>query len=778
MNLWLHTSDTPRTPDKVSPGERVDLVIGSWPVEPGQRLWIDYRRRGRDGEERQTVEAAWLHNTGGNSYWSATIGPFIRGDVVEYRARGGAPSGGAETEPESFRVGARLHLALLWHQHQPLYKDLWSGEQRGSYRQPWVRLHACRDYYAMAALLDRHPGIHLTINLTPVLLWQLEDYTERGATDRALELTLTPAEELEAEERLEVIDGFFDADWHRQVFPHARYRELFELRAAGASFGPQDLRDLQMWFNLAWFGQEFRVGEVDLLTGERASVGRFVAKGRNFTHEEVQEAVAEQRKVMRAVVPLHRELQDRGQIEISTSPYYHPILPLLIDSDEASLDRPGGRLPPRFSFPQDAQAQVSLAVDDYRRRFGRSPRGIWPAEGAVSRSMVPMLADAGIDWMASDQGVLARSGLWGYEADDPQVLCRPYRLEEAGRTLSIFFRDTRISDEIGFHYQGYGDGEAAARDFLRQLRQRFADAGAVEAEPVVTVVLDGENAWGAYPDDARPFLHALYRQLEDSEDVVTVTFSECLSGAPARDMEAHPLSSQERLHLLHTGSWIDEHGSDPGVDLGTWIGEGEENRAWQLLLEARHALAAAGASPETHPEAFQAIYAAQGSDWFWWFGEDQDSGADEQFDELFRGHLRGAYRSAGLQPPERLARPLVARRVSWTAGRELPTLLRGDSLTVQANCPGLLEWRFEAGETSYQALRAVGGVMAGVQRHQATVGPFTEQGALVFRYLCTHPECERTGPCGRQEENVVRVLDLGAAEANPPGSDGGVAGGG
>lgn len=651
-----------------------------------------------------------------------------------------------------------LALALLWHQHQPVYRDTAHPTPAGSYRQPWVRLHAIRDYYSMAALVAEHQGVHLTINLTPVLLRQLEDYAERGATDWALDLTRKPAEALSTAERERLLGGFFAAAWHTQIFPHARYKELFARRQEGRPFAAQDLRDLQMWSTLAWFGQEFRDGAVPLATGEVASVRRFVAQGRDFTSDDIAAMLAEQDKILRAVVPIHRLLQDRGQIEVATSPFAHPILPLLADTDRATIDRPIAARPPRFSHPEDAEAQVRLAVDCYRRHFGRPPRGMWPAEGAVAQFVLPHFARHGIRWLATDRGVLARSGRWGYDADDPAVLCQPYRAEEGEHAASVFFRDTALSDAIGFRYHAYADPAEAARDFLRELAVRFAPADAGEMGRVVTVALDGENAWGAYREDARPFLHALYGLLERYLEIRTVTFSEYLDGNPARGIAPHPLGEQRKVHDLFTGSWIDELGSVPGVDLGTWVGEPEENRAWALLGAARAALARSGATPETAPAAYDALYLAEGSDWFWWFGDDQEAGNDAEFDDLFRTHLRNIYRGLGQDPPAALDLHIVPHHAVWAFAQPVARIQPGDRLTVRTNCPGTLTWRAGDGEPRHEELAPVGGVMAGVRRYQLTLGPVPPGcDALRFRFRCAHPGCDGRDICCSRREHVVAV---------------------
>ncbi|MDF1521888.1 MAG: glycoside hydrolase family 57 protein [Trueperaceae bacterium] len=770
MQLSHLTPDTPRRPVRVSPDERVEMVLATSPVGAHQSVWIDYRvqapRHGTtthadpsdDSTVGRRVPGRWTHNEGDTSYWQAFLGPFPRGARVTYEPWATAPEGDAQAPPASFRVGTRLHVALLWHQHQPLYRDPDQPIGRGSYRQPWVRLHGIRDYYAMAHLVAEHPAVHLTINLTPVLLEQLDDYLERGATDRALDLTLARAEDLDDAATGEILSTFFDADWHQQIYPYDRYHALLDMRQAGRPFRAQDVRDLQMWFNLAWFAPEFHEGTVELPGGATASVRDLVLQGRDYRHEQLQAMMDEQYKVLRAIVPIHRRLQDAGQIEVSTTPYHHPILPLLIDTDRATIDRPGTEHPPRFAYPEDARAQTAAAIEAYQRRFGRRPRGMWPAEGAVSEDAATIFAEARVRWIASDQGVLQRSGRWGYRSDDPNVLCRPYRVVTAAGDVSIFFRDTALSNDIGFHYQSYGDAWAAAQDFLRQVRERVAHRiDDPDHERVLTIALDGENAWGAYREAARPFLHALYTALEQADDLATVTFSECLDGAPDRVLDGHPSDVQARVHDLFTGSWIDEPGSAPGVDLGTWIGENEENRAWRLLGDARRALVVADVTPRSHPDAYRALYAAEGSDWFWWLGDTQDSGHDADFDALFRGHLVRAYREAGLTPPDALRTVLTPETLVWTFAGPVRSLPIGVRLTVRTNCPGGLRWRFAEGPTSTTMLTPVGGAMAGVRHHDAPLGPFEEPGRLAFTFLCGHDDCPRSAACCRPEERVVMV---------------------
>lgn len=698
MQLWHLTADTPRTPRHLNAGERATLRIGASPIGADQTVWVDVRVYSTDGKEwNDHVEAHWCQNENNNSYWEAEIGPFTDADRVFYRVHARHLMDEVQAPPAEFTVGPAIHLALLWHMHQPLYRDLSRTDPKGAYPVPWVRLHSLRDYYSMAALMQEFPAVHLTINLVPSLLWQIEDYTERRATDTALELTLTPAEVLSDDERETVLATFFAADWHHQIYPHARYRALFEQRVRGDHFSLQDLRDLQMWFNLAWFGVEFRTGEVELLDGSRATVKRLVEQGEGFTQADIA-MMTEQYKILRNIVPLYRQLQERGQIEISTTPFSHPILPLLMDTNCATLDKEGTTLPQKFAWPEDAEVQIQLAVDFYTARFGHPPQGMWPAEGAVSQSVVPLFARHGIHWIATAQGVLARSGQWGYQVDNPTVLCQAYRAEDetSGAALSVFFRATEPSDAIGFQYSGSANEQVTAQEFVSRIKTRFAAHVQDPANRVISVILDGENAWGAYRDDGRPFLRALYATLSADPTIRTVTFHEYLEGNPARHVRPHPLSNHPRVYDLFCGSWIDETGSVPGVDLGTWIGEPEENCGWQLLAQTREFLAQTRATPTSNPEAFAALYAAEGSDWFWWFGNDQDSDADANFDDYFRTHLKSIYRLLKQPYPKVLDRHIVPRTVIWSFTRQVVTISAQDTLTVRTNCAGTLRWWTDA----------------------------------------------------------------------------------
>ena len=642
---------------------------------------------------------------------------------------------------------SKIHLAILWHQHQPFYLD--SDSKQKHYRFPWIRLHAIRDYYPMAALVTQYPKVHLTINLVPSLLAQIEGYLEQNLTDTALELTIKPAAQLRETEKEEILGTFFDADWHRQIYIYPRYKELFDQRLARQKFSVQDLIDLQMWFNLSWFAPEFLEGDAQLYDGTKFNLKPFIEKARGFNQADIERMVAAQYAMMRNILPLHKHLQDVGQIEVSTTPFYHPILPLIHDTSAAKLEDQASKLPSRFQAPEDARAQVSLAADFYRERFGTRPTGMWPAEGAVGQSILDHFIDANIRWIASDEGVLQKSGKWCYRTEDPNVLCQPYRAEGTKGSTSIFFRDRKLSDAIGFKYQSYPDQTKAAEDFCAELKVRLANQVSDSQNRIVTVILDGENAWGAYPQTGRPFLHALYRVLSDDPEIKTVTFSEYLGGNVSRAILPHPLEAQAKVYELFHGSWIDEWGSRPGVDFGTWIGEEEENRGWELLKMTRDDLLNAQVSGAKRTQALKALYAAEGSDWFWWLGSDQESGYDEVFDDLFRGHLKRVYRASGTKPPAILDSHIVPHTKVWTFTQPISTIQTKDRLTVRTNCSGILRWSIDNGK-SYQemTMQRVGGVMAGLHAYSATLGPFSEGAeVLLFEFRCLECGCGGKGEC-------------------------------
>jgi alpha-amylase/alpha-mannosidase (GH57 family) len=541
------------------------------------------------------------------------------------------------------------HICFLWHMHQPYYTD----PVAGSASMPWVRLHAAKAYYDMAYGLEKFPAVKATFNFTPSLLRQLQEIGSGSVRDLFLEHAQRPAASLRPEEKAFLVRHFFSANWATMVRPYPRYHELLVKRGADVygqdlervarQFSTQDLLDLQTWHNLAWFGYGM-VNRYPRLAALRE-------KNKGFTEEEKQEVLELQLVAVREIVPLYRRLMEREQIELTTTPFFHPILPLVIDTDVTRRARPDLPLPSRFHAPEDAETQLQHAVEFHTATFGRAPVGLWPSEGSVCPELIPMLPKVGLRWLATDEGILARSfdaaqQPWHRQRD----LYQPYRVGPDGQDVTILFRDREISDAFGFVYHKTTP-DIAAEDVLRRLRHIVHEAP--QEQVTIAIVLDGENPWEHYHEGGEQFLSLLYKACSTGAlnhhgvQATTSTVSEALAAAPAARRVSH----------LHSGSWINQ-------DYKIWIGHQEDNLGWDLVGHTRSRLAEISAAlpPDRAQAAWDELYAAEGSDWFWWYGDDFDSGYNDEFDRLFRTHLRNVWTIAGLTPPDQFNQPICRSR--------------------------------------------------------------------------------------------------------------------
>jgi alpha-amylase/alpha-mannosidase (GH57 family) len=548
-----------------------------------------------------------------------------------------------------------LRVILLWHQHQPFYKNLVTGE----YRLPWVRLHALKDYYGMVKLLDEFPGVHQNFNLVPSLITQIQDYVAGTAEDPFLQVAARPARDLNVDERRFALQYLFQANPTNLIGRYPRYRELWErFRSAGDSperaekyFQPQDFTDLQVLSQIAWFDEFF------LLDPE---VAELVRKERNYSLDDQRFVIKRERELLAEVLPAHAAAAKKGEIEISTSPFYHPILPLLCDTNIGAVSSPGLSLPQnRFHHPEDARDQILRGLDLHQQVFGVRPQGMWPSEGSVSEEAIAIAHDLGVRWMATDEGVLGRTtGLFlarDGEGRLPQHLAEKlytiYRYENGPASMHLLFRDHTISDLIGFVYSGMPAQEAANHliQNIRRAAQPVLDRG---QDAVVSIILDGENAWEYYPESGREFLRRFYEGLQRS-DIEAVTISEAI--------ERH--RNFGHLGSLMPGSWI-------SANFNVWIGAPEDNRSWDYLYHARqfYQQNAAQCSEVQRKLAYEELLIAEGSDWNWWYGPEHHSANDRDFDELYRKHLSNVYQALGAAPPDYLAQPIsgVVARPSFT----------------------------------------------------------------------------------------------------------------
>jgi alpha-amylase/alpha-mannosidase (GH57 family) len=525
-----------------------------------------------------------------------------------------------------------IALCFLWHLHQPLYRP--RGERVA--HLPWARLHALRSYYDMVRVLEEFPEIRVTMNLTPVLIEQVRAY-ETGGSDVFWEAAAEPAEDLDETRRAFLFENFFSAQTERMIGGLPRLRNLLDRREhacrvrgpeeAWRELSTEDYRDLQVLFDLSWFGFKAREDFPEIEALRR--------QGRSFTQEDLRTMHAVERTILGRVVPLYRDAAARGRIEISVSPYAHPILPLLCDTDAAREALPHAGLPARFRHPEDARAQIEEALALAEREFGVRPRGLWPSEGAVSVEAAAAMDACGIAWAASDEEVLKRSEHGGHA-----TIRHPWRLGSGGPDL--LFRDHDLSDRIGFRYARLEASEASA-DFIAAIRARAAAEGGDAG--LLLVALDGENPWEHYAQAGGDFLRALYGALSKTEEIACRTVSEAVGLAPERGVLGH----------LHAGSWID-------TDFSVWIAGPEKNRAWEMLGRARDALAAARSDPSIPDEARRAAWismrAAEGSDWFWWLDDRFPSLYRPRFESLLRLHLAQVYEALGQASPDDLDWPI------------------------------------------------------------------------------------------------------------------------
>ncbi len=589
--------------------------------------------------------------------------------------------------------------------HQPYYEDLATRE----HILPWVRLHALKDYYGMVALLREFPDVRMTFNLVPSLLVQLEAFAAGRARDRFLDLSLKPADALDPEEVDFILENFFHAQRQYMIDVYPRYGELLarrggtavgalERRAAAARFSADDLRDLQVWHKLAWIDP--------LYLDHDARVRALVAKGRGFTEDDKAVLRTVELELLNKVIPEYREAVARGQIEVSASPFYHPILPLLCDTEIYRRTHPDSRMPREpFKRPGDAALQLERAAMYHERLFGSRPVGLWPSEGSVSDQMVPLVAAAGFQWMATDELILARTLGVTFSRDgrghveQPERLYKPYVVRAGGAKVACTFRDHVLSDLIGFTYSGW-PAETAAEDFVG----RLVDAGARYrdrtggGEALIPIILDGENAWEHFEGGGRPFLRALYRRLSSHSQLKTVTMGEACAGA------THELAG------IFPGSWID-------ANFYIWIGHADDQKAWSQLADARDALDEAvrhGADPTAMVEAREELLIAEGSDWFWWYGDDHSSAHDAEFDDLFRRYVRNAYRRLQLPVPDELFVSNISATAAAVVQTEPTTLL---APTLDGEETSYFEW-LGAGTLE---IREVAGAMHQTDRRPAVV---------------------------------------------------------
>lgn len=502
---------------------------------------------------------------------------------------------------------------------------------------PWVYLHALKDYYDIPWYVAKFSSIKATFNLVPSLLVQLRDYESVDVRDKFIETLRQEVSTLDSEQRRYIVDNLFHSHPETMIKPLDRYYRLYLRRQRTESakeqadcFADEELLDLQILFLLSWCGNYLRE--------HSPVVQRLIQKGSQFRHEEKMELLHELAKFIQGIIPFYRILQEQGKILISTTPFYHPILPLLADMRNGKGANPKTAIPNLTrEFHEDARLHVSQAVELYTELFDTRPCCFWPAEGSVSNEALEMIADAGVSFACTDEDVLFKT----IGSQDREHVYRRYRLHSYGRSIGLLFRNKSLSDKIGFDYGGGMSADDAVHDFFSHLVNIYE---AADGTCVVPVILDGENAWEHYPNNGREFFEKLYTAIEQTDWVETLTVA---------DVFSHGDIEERTLESIKPGSWING-------DFGIWLGEPEENEAWELLAATKKVADAAWdeLDESTRQKIQKELMIAEGSDWYWWFGYDHYTPIKNEFDYLFRKHLMNVYQLLNREIPKELHQPI------------------------------------------------------------------------------------------------------------------------
>jgi alpha-amylase/alpha-mannosidase (GH57 family) len=572
----------------------------------------------------------------------------------------------------------QLKLVFLWHMHQPDYRDHGDGlsaekvlnplldgagdTAAGEFMLPWVYLHAMKDYTDMAAHLERYPEIRCVVNFVPVLLDQIEDYVQQFASgkfrDPLLRLLAAPdLNQISAADRQFLLSTCFRSNHVTMLAPFPPYQRLHNLYLDLCREGEATLTylsgayfsDLVTWYHLAWTGETER--------RRNPLIASLMSKREGYDATDRQHLLASIGELIGGLIPRWRALAARGQVELSATPQTHPLAPLLLDFRAARESLPDATLPISTIYPGGRSrvvTQIENAHISHATRFGAPPLGMWPAEGAISEPFVQLLAEAGCRWSASSESVLKHSLAASGISMTARAAYRPWQLESMPR-LTLFFRDERLSDLIGFDYAKW-HGRDAARHLVTQL-EAILDAAPADEEPIVSIILDGENAWEHYPYNGYYFFDDLYGLLAAHPRIRTTTYAEVLAQSDA--------VMASTLPRLVAGSWV--YGT-----LSTWIGDKQKNHAWDLLCAAKQSydlvLTSGRLSAEKSALATRQLAVCESSDWFWWFGDYNPAASVAGFDQLFRHNLTRLYHLLELEPPAQLGVPISAGSSSATGG--------------------------------------------------------------------------------------------------------------
>jgi alpha-amylase/alpha-mannosidase (GH57 family) len=543
----------------------------------------------------------------------------------------------------------RLKVVLCWHMHQPDYR----GPANSDFKLPWVYLHGTKDYVDMAYHIEAHDNARAVVNFAPVLLEQIDAYVvqleawlERGERigDPLLSALAGPGLPIGDEERRFLLDACLKANEQNLIDRFPSYRRLADMAKTALDepalipyLSDRFIADLLVWYHLAWMGEVPRNND--------PRISGLEDKGRLFDQQDRRALIEAIHDILKGLIPRYRALAEAGKVELSTSPYAHPIVPLLLDIETTNEAMPDAALPKATEYPGGeprARWHIRKGVETFEKHFGFRPTGCWPSEGAVSSQTVRILEEEGFSWAASGQAVLSNSlnSLHNGAPLPENWVHRPYSLAE-GKTR-VFFRDDGLSDLIGFTFSDWHADDAVGN--LIQHLETIAEGANCDPDCVVSIILDGENAWEYYPKNGWYFLDSLYERLGNHPGLELTTFEESIQKS-----EGAPTS----IPSLVAGSWV--YGT-----FSTWIGDHDKNLGWDMLIDAKkaydEALKTREFSPERIHELEMQLATCEGSDWFWWFGDYNPEAAVSDFEKLFRAQLTYLYSLLEIEPPAYLAK--------------------------------------------------------------------------------------------------------------------------
>ncbi len=542
-----------------------------------------------------------------------------------------------------------LSVAFVWHFHQPNYQ----AQQGGIRLMPWARLHAIKDYLDMLLLLDKFPNLKLNFSLVPALIDAIEDYGLKDGHDIHSKLTVTPVEELTDDDKLYILNYFFDVNYENIISRNPRYNELYKKRFGKSEIGIKDFdiqeyEDIMFLFNYVWFDPIWK----DVYP----QLKQFEKKGQNYNLSDRKKLIELNREIIRQIIPTFKKYQEDGRIEILTSPYHHPILPILINPNDLKIPSLKHPLPEnKIALTVDAKEQVKLAIERITEVFGKTPEGFWPSEHCISQKTLDVLANLGIKWVITDESVLSNSIKKEFIRDfrgcyeDPYDVCSLYLYRtKREKEINIVFRDSVIPNLINFEYSHH-DSIVCANDLFDRIKTVHDKLkNSPEKKHIFTIAMDGENCWDSYSNDGAIFLERLYSLINNDKSLKTVLIS---------DYIRENKKTEKLLKKVASGSWVNQ-------EFQLWIAEPTKNLAWNYLVQTANDLKTAEKSgrlsKEQIKEAKSELYIAEGSDWFWWYGEPNNSGQDHIFDFLFREHLKNVYNIIQKPIPTYLEMPLIS----------------------------------------------------------------------------------------------------------------------